>query len=131
MKERLILLIIALFFGCGEDETPNQPTKPSWWDHRESVTTLVSIDITATSATAQGKATNDGVLKIFGQKFYVTGNFGNISGKYVNADTIYASGLFTTKLKGLVPNSTYKVQAFASTDFSSSSGDVMSFTTLP
>ena len=76
MNNRLFLLIIVLFLGCGEKENPNNPTKPSMWDQRAKVTTLGAVDITATTATAQGTATNDGVLKIFGHGFNVTGNFG-------------------------------------------------------
>ena len=131
MKKILVILFIIIFPCCGEDETPDQPAKPSWWDHREIVTTLPAVNITSASATVQGKATNDGVLKIFGQKFYVTGNFGSVSGKYVNADTCFSGGLFTASLNGLVPNSIYKVQAYASTDFSSSTGEIVIFTTLP
>jgi hypothetical protein len=131
MKRRLFILIIVLFFGCGEDENPNNPSKPWWWDHRENVTTLEAGQITATSAIARGMATNDGVLNIFGQGFHVTGDLGLVNYIKVGADTNSGSGIFMTQLEGLKPNTLYGIQAFASTDFSSSTGKVVSFRTLP
>jgi hypothetical protein len=129
MKRRLFFLIMVLFLGC-VDEEPHQPTEPWWWKHRVKVTTLNVIDITATTATIQGIATDDGLFKIYGQKFYVKGNFGTSTEKEVKADTCYASGLFTSKLVELLPHSEYKVQAYASADWGSSTGNQVSFTTL-
>ena len=94
-----------------------------------AVTTSPVSSITASSAQSGGNITSDGGFPITAR-----GLCWNSSGDPTTADNKTeegsGTGEFTSTMTGLQPNTTYYVRAYASSDFSTSYGETLSFNTL-
>lgn len=86
--------------------------------------------IDSVSAHGGGEVTKDGGSKVFGRGvcYSITSN-PTIANNMTTDGT--GSGVFTSTLTGLTPNTTYYVRAYAINNTGTGYGNLVTFTTLP
>jgi exo-beta-1,3-glucanase (GH17 family) len=114
-----IILLIFIIDSCKKDK----PTLPT-------VTTTAVTEISYTTATSGGDATNDGGAPIVskGVCWNTTSNLTTADSKTTDGT---GTGTFTSSITGLTTGSTYYVRAWAKTSVGTSYGNEISFTTNP
>ncbi len=121
----LILFLIAFTVGCKKDDPAENNTKVSL---AITLTTTIASSIISTSATTGGNITSDGGSSIL--KRGVCWSMNTLP-SYFDSHTSDSTGtgIFSSNLTGLNPNSTYYVRAYAINANDTAYGNQVSFTT--
>jgi sugar lactone lactonase YvrE len=129
MKKPLLIAVLlisfaVILFGTGCKKTKDATTPPSL------TTADVILDVTSTSAQSGGTVTSVGASAVtaIGVCYSSTNHTPTISDTKTS-ETIGNSYSFVSNLTGLTPSTTYYVRAYATNQFGTSYGSVVTFTT--
>ncbi len=120
-----ILMVFTLLISCKKEST----TEPIQTNTVPGVTTLQTINITETTATAGGNITNDGGYSVIERGICWSTN----TNPTINDNKITNSGSlgsFTANITGLNYNTIYYVRAYATNSIGTGYGTAVTFKTL-
>ena len=122
MKKILLLFASLGLLSCSSDEPENNPALPV-------LTTTIASNITLIGASSGGNITSNGGAEITARGvIWSTSQNPTIALTTKTVDGT-GSGLFTSSISGLIPNTTYYVRAYATNSVGTSYGNEVSFTT--
>ncbi|MEN6619594.1 MAG: fibrobacter succinogenes major paralogous domain-containing protein [Rikenellaceae bacterium] len=125
MKQFLLLMTIALLFGCSKGETPD----PISTKVIPTVSTTAVTSITQNNATSGGNITSDG-----GATVTVRGVCWGTNNNPTTSDNKTSDGLgiggYSSLITGLIPNTIYYVRAYATNSIGTGYGEEVFLKTL-